>query len=230
MRPIKSARPAATSGTPFIMQLIQYVLRCANPPGAAVHRSTHHHVVHHIGEVARHLIHRIAARTPSGFGSVCRYVAVAVGIGTGAAMPPVAASGLLPPPVPLPVAGDFGPRNSGGPSGVSGAFGGSSGPGAFSPQDITDQALLDPPFQFIVDPPPGTDDPSLDVMAARVPDNLQPIFPSPNIPLIVVSVPPVPPKQTVAEPPAFGLLLTGFLAILWCQRRGFGSKPVGARA
>jgi hypothetical protein len=213
------------------VQLIQYVLRCVAPPGAAVHRSTRHHVVHHIGEVARHPIHRIAARTPSGFGSVCRYITVAVGIGTGAVMPPVAASGLLPPPIPLSVAGDFGPRNSGRPSGVSGAFGGSVGSGAFGPQDTTDQTPFDPPFQFIVDPPPGTGDLSLDVVVARVPDDLQPIFPSTNIPSAVISVPPVPPNQTVAEPPAFGLLLTGFLAILWCQRRGgFGSKPVGGRS
>jgi hypothetical protein len=206
------------------MQPTQYVLRCVDPPGAAVHRSIRHLVVHHIGEVARHPIHRIAAHAPSGFGSVCRYVAVAVGISTGAAMPPVAASGLPPPPVPLSVTGDFGPRNSSRPSGVSGAFGGSVGAGARGPQDITDQALLDPPFQFIVDPPPGTDDPSLGVVVTRVPDDLQPTFPSTNIPLIVVSVPPVPPKQTVAEPPALGLLLTGFVAILWCQRRGFGWK------
>jgi hypothetical protein len=214
------------------MQLIQYVLRCVGGhPGAAVHRSARHHVVHHIGEVAHHPIHRIAARTPSGFGSVCRYVAVAVGIGIGAVVPPVAASGLPLPPVPLSVAGDVGPSNSGGPSGVSDAFGGPVGLGAFGPEDTTTQAPFDSPLQFIVNTLPEADDLPLDAVVARVvPDDLQPIFPSTNIPPVAVSVQPVPPNLTVAEPPAFGSLLTGFLAILWCQRRGgFGSKPVGAR-
>jgi hypothetical protein len=213
------------------MQLIQYVLRCVagTPSRAAVHRSIPHHVVHPIGKVARRLIHRIA-QTPSGFGSVCRYVAIAVGIGTGALVPPVATSGLLPPPVPLSVPSDFSPSNSGRPSGVSSALGGSVGSGAFGPQGITGQAPFDALFQFIVDTPPGTDDLPLDDVVARVLDPLQPTFPGMNIPPVVMSVPPFPPNQTVAEPPAFGLLLTGFLVLLWCRHGGVDLKPVGGRS
>ena len=215
------------------MQLTQYVLRCVTEglPRAAVHRSIRHHVVHPIGKVARHLIHRIAAPIPSGFGSVCRYVALAVGIGTGAVGPSVAALALLPPPVPLATPNDFSPSNFGGPSGVSSALGGAVGLGAFGPQGITGQAPFDAPFQFIVDTPPETDDLPLDDVVASVPDHLQPIFPSTNIPPVVMSVPPFPPNQTVAEPPVFGLLLTGFLALLWCHRRGgVDLKPVGGRS
>jgi hypothetical protein len=195
------------------MQLIQSVLRCVTGPSrAAVQQSTRHHVVHHIGEAARHPIHRIAAYTQSGFGSVCRYVAVAVGIGAGAVVPPVAAAGLLPPPVPLSVTGDFGPGKSGRSSEVSGAFSGSVGS-----QDITGQAPFDSPFQFIGDTFPGADNLPLYVVVPSVADRPYPILPTTNIPSVVTSVPPIPPKQTVAEPPAFGLLLIGFLAILWRQ-------------
>jgi len=147
-------------------------------------------------------------------------------------MPPVAASGRPASPVPLSVAGDAGgPSNSDVPNGVSGAFGGPVGSGAFGPQDITGQAPFDSLFQFFVGTPPGTDHLSLDAVGAMVPDDLQPIFPSTNIPFAVISVQPVPPNLTVAEPPSFGLLLTGFFAILWCPRRGgLSSKPVGARS
>jgi hypothetical protein len=135
-------------------------------------------------------------------------------------MPSVAASELLPPsPILLFVASDFSPSNSGRPSGGSDAFGGSVGAGAFGPQDVTGQAPFDAPFQFIVDTPPETDDLPLDVVVARVPDDLQPIFLSTNIPSVVLSAPTFPPNQAVAEPPAVTLLLTGFLAILWCHRR-----------
>jgi hypothetical protein len=200
------------------MQLIQSVLRClTGPSGAAVHRSTRHQVIRHIGKIGRHPIHRIAAQTPWGFGSVCRYVAVAVGIGTGAGAP-VATSALLPPPIPLSVTGGFRPGNSGRPIGGSSAFGGWVVSDTFGPRDTTTQAPFDSPLQFIVNTLPEADDLPLDVVVARVRDHLSyPILTSTNIPPVAVSVQPVPPNLIVAEPPAFELLLIGVLAILWCR-------------
>jgi hypothetical protein len=164
------------------MQLIQSVLRClTGPSGAAVHRSTRHQVIRHIGKIGRHPIHRIAAQTPWGFGSVCRYVAVAVGIGTGAGAP-VAASALLPPPIPLSVTGGFRPGNSGWPIGGSSAFVGWVVSDTFGPEDTTTQAPFDSPLQFIVNTLPEADDLPLDVVVARVRDHPYPILTSTNIP------------------------------------------------
>ena len=57
-------------------------------------------------------------------------------------------------------------------------------------------------------------------MVAGIPDSVQPIFPSTDVPAVVTAAPPLWPNQAVPEPPTFGLLLTGLLAILWCQRNG----------
>jgi hypothetical protein len=197
------------------MQLFQLVLRCVTGPfKAAVHRPAYHHVVHHIGHLGRLPIRRIAAYTPSGFGLACRYVAIAIGIGGVALIPPVAMLRPFVPPIPSPPSDGSGAGDYRWPGG---------GPGIFGPQDAPRQALLvapvGGPFEFTIDTLTTSNDLSLEYTL--------PIFPGINTPSGVTSVPTT--TQDVPEPPSFVLLLTSVLALaarrLWCKTESVALTP-----
>jgi hypothetical protein len=137
------------------MPLFQIVLRCVTRPlNAVVHRFARHHSVYHTGR-HRHLpIHHGTTYTPPAVGLVCRYVLIALGIGSSALVPGDAIGPAIPPSLTrVCSAGD----DACSPSGASGMFSGLGDPGSFGFQGATrDRHFGDvsqfPPFELATHP------------------------------------------------------------------------------
>jgi hypothetical protein len=198
------------------MLLSQFVVRCVTAPfRTAVRRPASHHAAHHIGRLGHLPLHRIAAVTRPAFSLACRYVPIAIGLGSSALVPPVAIWAPSVPAVASPLIDGAG--NDGGPGAVPGMFGGpGSGSENFGPQDAAEQASSvapsSAPFEATIGTSPAPDSLPWFTLTSGS-DEMQQALSTTNTPAGVTAVPIIPPTQSVPEPSTV-VLLPGLLTVL----------------